>query len=204
MTNTETQVNRCFVLDTSLFTNPNTRSSFGKTTLEAVINFLKIAEQSKHLKFLMPTSIKRELTNFLDGEEIPFLETHVNVKSPALYDLKVPAAVVYKFIDEIRNRINKGLRIAEQVIREEKESDVEIRIHKLRDKYREALRDGVIDSKEDFDVLMLASEVKGLIVTADNGLIKMAEWLGIPYLDASKFHELLIYESKIDLVELNF
>lgn len=200
MTNCE-QENRCFILDTSLFTNPNTRSSFGKTTLEAVINFLKIAEQAKHLNFLMPTSIKRELTTFLDGEEIPFLETHINVKSPALYDLKVPAAVVYKFIDEIRNRINKGLRIAEQVIREEKESDIEIRIHKLRDKYREALRDGVVDSKEDFDVLMLASEVKGLIVTADYGLMKMAEWLGIPYLNADKFHELLIYESKIDLVE---
>ncbi len=193
---------RRFVIDTSLFTNPNARKGFGDSTIEAVKNFLKIASKTSHLKFYMPVSIKKELKTFLNDEEIPFLEAIVTVKSPALYELQVPAAVVYKLIDEIRDRINKGLRVTEKILRSEKE-DLSNKIHYLRQRYREALRDGVIDSKEDFDVLMLAKEVDAIVVTADKGLMKMAEWLGIAFFEAERFYELLSYEAKVDSMFLN-
>ncbi|MHA1865881.1 MAG: RNA ligase partner protein [Candidatus Heimdallarchaeaceae archaeon] len=190
----KTDKERKFVIDTSVFTNPNSRKSFGKTTVEAVKNFLKFAAKTPFIHFYMPLSIKKELTTFL-GEDVPFLESVLIVKSPSLYELNVPAAVVYKFIDEIRNRIDKGLRLSEKMLRNYKPEEIDQRIHDLREKYRSALREGVIDSKEDFDVVMLAKEVGGIIVTADYGLMKMAEWLGLSFFKAERFHEFLIYVS---------
>ncbi|MHA1302547.1 MAG: RNA ligase partner protein [Candidatus Heimdallarchaeaceae archaeon] len=183
---------RRFILDTSVFTNPNARKGFGNSTEEAVKNFLKFAAQTPYLQFYMPLSIKKELTTFV-GEEIPFLESVLIIKSPALYELSVPAAVVYRFIDEIRYRIDKGLRVSEQLLRTYKPEEIDQRIHDLREKYRSALRDGVVDSKEDFDVVMLAKEVNGIIVTADYGLMNMADWLGLSFFKADRFHEFLIY-----------
>ncbi len=183
-----------FVLDTSLFTNPNVRKSFGSTAVEALKNFLKIASQTRYHFFYMPLSIKRELIHFMNNEEVPFLEAVITIKNPNLHSLSVPAPVVYKFIDEIRNRIDKGLRVSEELIRTER--DQPEAIHRLREKYRSVLRDGIVDSKEDFDVLMLATEIDGLIVTADTGLMNMAEWLGLSFVPAERFHELLIYSSK--------
>ena len=190
------EAERSFVIDTSFFTNPNARKSFGQTTIEAVKNFLKLASKTPNIQFFMPLSIRNELINFLGNEEIPFLESVLKIKSPALYELSVPAAVVYKLIDDIRYRIDKGLRVSEELLRTNKNLDINQRVHDLREKYRSALRDGVIDSKEDFDVLMLAKEVNGIIITADYGLMKMAEWLGVSFFKAERFHELLIYASK--------
>ena len=73
----------------------------------------------------------------------------------------------------------------------EKKSLDEI-IQDLRRKYREALREGIIDSKEDVDLLLLAMELDALLVTADQGLIKWAEKLGIKWLFPEKFKDYLL------------
>ena len=198
---------RIYVLDTSLFTNPNARKRFVNnrdddkdTTFDAVNNFLKIVSNAKNIEFFMPLSIKKELTHFLNEEEHPLLESVIKVKNPSLHELSIPAAVFYDFIDEIRNHIDRGLRVSETVLREASSLDISIdqHIHVLREKYRKSLRDGIIDSKEDFDVLMLAKEINGIIITADVGLMKMATQLGISFIEADRFYELLIYQLSLD------
>ncbi|MDD5441704.1 MAG: PIN domain-containing protein, partial [Candidatus Omnitrophica bacterium] len=62
-------------------------------------------------------------------------------------------------------------------------------IKTARDEYRIALREGIIDSKEDFDLLLLAKEEKAFIATSDQGLIDWAQKLGVPSITAK---ELLI------------
>jgi len=64
-------------------------------------------------------------------------------------------------------------------------------VNKLREKYREALRQGIIDSREDVDVLLLAYELDGIIVTADEGLRKWADKVGIKLIDPKNFKGIL-------------
>jgi hypothetical protein len=98
--------------------------------------------------------------------------------------LQVPAAIFHIFIRELRNRINKGLRIAEEAIRKEPTAD---NLRRLRQEYREALRSGMVDSVEDLDVVLLAKEIGGAILSADEGITNMAEALGIEVLSATYF-----------------
>ena len=59
------------VLDTSLFVNPEVRNDFGDSPTEAIKGFLAIAEQIPSLEFYMPSSIFKELLNFVDQRKIP-------------------------------------------------------------------------------------------------------------------------------------
>ena len=106
----------------------------------------------------------------------------------------IPSEILYELIEEIRQRINKGLRIAEEHTKEAgklAEEDVGKVVSRLREKYREALRQGIIDSREDVDVLLLAYELDGVIVTADEGLRKWADKVGIKLIDPRNFKGIL-------------
>ena len=80
----------------------------------------------------------------------------------------------------MRNRINKGLRVAEKHVRKTVSSENEQdNIKSLREDYRIALREGIVDSRQDCDLLLLAKELDAYLATSDNGLILWAEKLGI-------------------------
>lgn len=64
-------------------------------------------------------------------------------------------------------------------------------ITKLREKYREALRVGIIDSKEDADVLLLAYELDAILITGDEGLHRWADRVGIKLISAKSFRYIL-------------
>ncbi|MDI6889334.1 MAG: RNA ligase partner protein [Thermodesulfovibrionales bacterium] len=180
------------VLDTSLFVNPDVRKSLGDTPTEALEAFLFLAAQIHILEFYMPPSIFEELLYFVEKDKIPEdLLVILHQKPPKKHELKCPAFLLYELIEDIRERVNKGLRIAEKAVRSvEKRSPDEI-IQDLRRKYRDALREGIIDSKEDVDLLLLAMELDALLITADQGLIKWAEKLGIKWLFPEKFKDYL-------------
>ena len=186
------------VLDTSLFVNPEVRDSFGKTPTEAFENFLSIAAQVPILEFYMPPTIFEELLNFIEPDKISGdLLVILNQKPPKKYELTCPAFFFYELIEDIRERVNKGLRVAEKAVRGvSKTGDEEEIIKDLRRKYREALREGIIDSKEDVDLILLARELDAMLVTADQGIIKWAEKLGIKWLLPSKFKEYLLSSIK--------
>jgi RNA ligase partner protein len=171
-----------FVLDTSLFTNPQTYRQFGADAASAVAGFLDLAEDCVS-RFYMPTSVYDELRAMvaLDGLAARF-ELTVHIRSPRKYELQIPANILYEFIDEVRTRIDRGLRIAEEharMGRHGQEHEVGEVIARLRDRYREALRQGIIDSREDADVMLLAYELEAALVSADEGLRKWADKVGV-------------------------
>jgi hypothetical protein len=70
-------------------------------------------------------------------------------------------------------------------------SEVDKVISDLRDEYRRTLRQGVLDSREDFDLLILAREMDAGVVTEDTGIISWAEDFGLRYLKGRDFPGLL-------------
>jgi len=98
----------------------------------------------------------------------------------------------YELIEDIRDRINKGLRVAEKAVRSVGTVDERELIKGMRKSYREALREGIIDSREDVDLILLAKELDGMLVTVDHGAIKWAEKLGIRWLVPDKFKDYLL------------
>lgn len=183
---------RKVVLDTSLFVNPDVRLNLGSTPTAALETFLFLAAQIHILEFYMPPSVFGELLHFIEKDKISGdLLVILHQKPPKKHELKCPAFLLYELVEDIRERVNKGLRIAEKAVRAIEHGKSDDILQDLRRKYREALREGIIDSKEDVDLLLLSMELDALLVTADQGLIKWAEKLGIKWLFPDKFKEYL-------------
>lgn len=187
------------ILDTSIFVNPDSHCFFGKTPDNALTNFLDILSNKKTVSCYIPPSIYEELIKFI--KVLPPIDklTLIIKKPPSSYQISIPALFLYEFIEEMRLRVNKGLRVAEKHARkgiriglekEQTEAADEL-IKDLRVEYRTALREGIIDSKEDFDLILLAKELDGFLATADNGLIKWAYKLGISCITAQELKEML-------------
>jgi RNA ligase partner protein len=175
----------CFVIDTSIFTNPDVYITFGRTPTTSLKKFLKLISKLEGPKFYMPPSIYEELLNFVDVEKIPKdLQIRIFQKPPKKYELDVPAFLLYELIEDVRHRIDKGLRVAEQAVRDAINDSEPETITNLRKKYRSALREGIIDSKEDVDLILLAKELDGILVTADTGIMTWADKLGIRFVES--------------------
>ncbi len=184
-----------FILDTSVFTNPDIYTSLGdRDQIGAVENFIHLAIHSG-ASFYMPSSAYEEMQKMVNlGKFAPEFEMVVKIRSPRKHSILIPSDILYELIEEIRHRINKGLRIAEEHTKEAGKipsEDVGKVINRLREKYREALRQGIIDSKEDVDVLLLAYELDGTIVTGDEGLRKWADKVGIKIINPKNFRGIL-------------
>lgn len=171
------------VVDTSVFVNPETMELFGDSVGSAVEGFLNICRRFL-LEIYMPLSIFRELSTFAPPDIIKTLRTRAVVRAPDLYSMQVPAVTFHTFVKELRQRVNKGLHIAEKAI---KSDDVPENIRWVRQHYREALRSGIVDSVEDLEVVLLAREVGGVILTADQGIANMADSFGIEVFTAEEF-----------------
>ncbi len=182
-----------FVLDTSVFVNPESKYKFGRKPTAAFLNFLKLAERSKKYSFYMPPSICAELMNFIDSSKIPAkLLSVVHRKAPKKYELTLPALFFYELVNDMRKRVDKGLRLAEKGIHQAKETEKTAEVIKrIRHDYRTALRTDTIDSKEDVDLILLAKELKATLVSVDNGAILWAHKLGIKCREAKELKSLL-------------
>ncbi|ADB61398.1 Protein of unknown function UPF0278 [Haloterrigena turkmenica DSM 5511] len=206
-----------FVLDTSLFITEEIRR--GDESLEpAVIRLLDLVATARlelNISCYVPPSIHDELATMLrerDVDEAVFsrLDTWVVRKSPDRYGVTIPANIVYNFIDEMSDRVDRGLRVSEQAIREVEQldpdalasdptddgreeymTDADRILSNMRDKYRGALRQGVLDSREDFDLLILARELDAGVVTEDRGIISWADEFGLRYVRGGQFPTLL-------------
>ncbi len=176
-----------YVLDTSLFVNPDARKYFGQTVDDAFKKFLELASLKKGIKFYMTPSVQKELKYFAQ-KELPSFKNIILIKTPSLYEQKIPAMLMYKFIDELRHRVNAGLRVSEKFVKDDK-LPLDEKLHRLRIQYKEALREGILDSEEDFEVLMLAKELKAAIISMDQGLIKAAQELGVRCVSIESFFD---------------
>lgn len=96
---------------------------------------------------------------------------------------------MYNLLEEIRNRINRGLRVSEKAVREYVNKDEAIKY--LRENYRRVMREGIVDSKEDIDTILLCLEQKAILSTYDEGQVKLAMELGIEVMEPANFYDLL-------------
>jgi len=181
-------------LDTSIFTNPQLYKKFSNEILDATEDLLYLMEHSGG-EFYMPVTTYEELTKMVKlGKLIPKFELVIRLRNPRIFNLVIPAEFLYEFITDLRNRINKGLRVAEEHVRQagnlEREQVGEV-IRSLREKYREALRQGILDSKEDLEVLLLAYELDAILVSADQGVRNWAKKLGVKLINPEYFKEIL-------------
>jgi hypothetical protein len=186
---------RSFVLDTSVFTNPDVYRQFGPTTDAALEAFLALAPRVD-ARFYMPTSVYEEFGKMKDlGPLAADFETRVRIRSPRKASLMIPGDVLYEFIEEVRIRIDRGLRIAEELTKMASQAgeapDVGRLINRLRDRYREALRQGILDSKEDVDVLLLAYELDAVLASGDEGMLKWADKVGIQFVNTRHLRRIL-------------
>lgn len=178
---------RRFVIDTSLFVNPYARKAFGKDPKSAARAFIRKIKRLD-AEFYIPPLIFKEMRNFI-GEAADELELVVKKRAPDLYSTYLPAAIFYHFIDDVRGRVNKGLRLAEEFAKDNT-PDNDAKLIKLRDKYRDAMRTGIVDSKEDFELVLLAKELEATLVSADEGVIHFANDVGCEWLNATKMSSL--------------
>ena len=192
---------RRFVLDTSIFTNPEIRGSFGPTPTAALAAFLDAARKLRAVEFFMPPSIWAELSNFVEADKVPAdAELVIQRKPPNKYELTVPAFLLYELIEDVRRRVDKGLRLAEEAARAPRPPDADQeRIASLRRKYREALREGIIDSTEDVELILLAKELGAIVVSADRGVVTWAEKLGIRWIEPSSLRGVLVSLEKKEM-----
>lgn len=181
------------VLDTSLFTNPATGAQFGPDTGSAVQKFIELARHAAdRLRCAMPPSIFDELKTFLQPDQIPpDFEYVITLKAPNRYGVLVPGFLLYELIDDIRVRIDRGLRVSEKAVRNARPANVEAMINRLRSEYREALRAGLLDSREDVDLILLARELDAALVSSDRGVVTWAERLGIRLIEPGQLRRLL-------------
>jgi len=176
---------RTIILDTSLFVNPDAFCFWGNDSYSALIAFITAAKK-KGIALLCPPSIWDEMSYFIEIPKIdPALTGYIKKQYPRRYEISVPGLFLYELVEETRNRVNKGLRIAEKYMQKAdiKEKPAGELKKSLRNEYREALREGILDSCADVDILLLAREHRLPIATADNGLKDWSKRLGIEYLD---------------------
>jgi len=201
-----------FVLDTSLFLTDAIRED--DESLEAAVlrllDLVSTARLELNVSCYMPPTVHDELTTILrdrgvSEEVFERLDTWVIRKSPDRYGVTIPADIVYEFIDEMSDRVDRGLRVSENALREVEQlnpeelagggdeymTEADEILSDMRDQYRQALRRGVLDSREDFDLLVLARELDAGVVTEDRGIISWADEFGLRYVRGGGFPTLL-------------
>lgn len=156
----------------------------------------------------MPPSIYMELMHFAEEKKIPpQLLTLVQQRPPKKHELRVSGMFLYTLVEEMRDRSDRGLRLAERHVREAFQAPVPnapvpssggkpIRpdaeaIGRLRESYRRMLREGMLDSKADVDLLLLAYETSGTLISADQGVLHWANEMGVSILPAEQLTALL-------------
>ncbi len=206
-----------FVLDTTAFTDNQLRDELGDgdlaKTAEILIDLIASSRIKLNMSCHMPPVTYKEFSDYMARYNCPSeimvkAETWIVKKTPNRYDVKIPSEIFYEYVYDMRERMNKGMKISESAVweaavesmvmisRGEKKAKIEREIigktiKDFREKYRAALRKGTLDSAPDLDVLLLAKELGAGVVAADEGIRVWAERLGLRFLNAKSFPKML-------------
>jgi Predicted DNA-binding protein containing PIN domain len=194
-----------YVLDTNIFFNMSAGINLGQKTEEVVINLTEIIKKLKEKNkadFFVPPTIIDEFLSFFENKNQPFLKEFISlltIKSPKIDKINFPSRIFYLLIEDIRSRHFRGLNIAEEEIKNaakkfllineklsEKEFQIKLgeTIRKFRERFRQATRFGFLDSVADLDLIVLANEIDGYLVSTDEGVIKWAKTFGTKIMPA--------------------
>ena len=203
-----------FVIDTNFFFNLEIKTGLGNNPKEIIIEFTRLARQLKTTKkaeFYMPPSIVDELLTFVDKDDEyvkNFLEL-ITIKAPDLNSIQLSANVFYQLVKEARERSYRAMKVAEEIVdqtgnkmmKKAELSKVEYQqqigelITKLRERYRQATRVKFLDSPADFELIALAKELNGQLITSDEGVLIWGRKIGvseiIPNLVKDRFNQLI-------------
>lgn len=186
-----------YILDTNLFFNMG--AGLGETTKEVVVkvtNLGKKIKKEKRGEFFMPPSAISEFLGFFTEKNQPFIEEFLSmiiIKSPDYGKIVFPAYVFSQLIEEVRQRSYRGLNIGEEEIKKagklmggveilsKKNFEIKIGpiIKKFRERYRQATRFGFLDSVTDLDLIVLAKETGGFLVSTDEGVLRWGRIFGV-------------------------
>ena len=195
-----------YIIDTNLFFNMEADMGLGQTTADIVKNMVGALQKAppEELEIVVPPTIVQEITSFFDSPDDPLLKLlfgSITVKSPSTSEQSVSAAIFEQLIENYRDRAYRAMKVAEEEIINTAEMFMgkEVLPHKefqmacgkiltkLRERYRNATRTGTIDSKADFELIMLAKELDGYLVTTDEGVTYWARLLGVKEMSSSVF-----------------
>ena len=206
-----------YVIDTTAITDVRLREFFSVDNLnDVVVKLAPIYMQARLIAgieiYMSPLALsemkKFLIANGVNPDSLRKLIEWIVPKPSNKHGIRLPASIMIVYIDSVRKNLMKGLRVAEEATRKafqrglefckERFSQKELGIvlgevvRWLRERYREATRRGIIDSVEDIDTILLAHELKAVLVTSDEGIKRFAEELGIPVQDPVTFTQILI------------
>jgi RNA-free ribonuclease P len=206
-----------FVLDTTALTDSMAWESEGCNDICDGMNAIldRIAQGRLHLGiscYVPYPSVYNEIKDFVrhnncESSILSKVDTWLVKKTPDRYKVKVPSKIFYEYVDYMRSRINKGMNISEEAVWEsvsrcialsetgnlrEMKEEIEREvvggiIRKFREKYRAALRYGILDSAPDIDVLLLAKDLDAAVISQDLGIQRWAEQLGLRFMESRSF-----------------
>jgi RNA ligase partner protein len=196
-----------YILDTNLFFNMEEGIGLGERTEQVTKNITAAAKKLKDQgkgEFYMPPKIVEEYLSFFEDKGQPFIKgflSQITIKSPDIRRIQINGDVFYRLIEDIRERSYRGLRVGEEEIVEAarlvigkgelNKKDFQIAIGKavksFRERYRQATRVGFLDSLADLDLIILAKETDGFLVSADEGVIKWSRVFGAKEMSAQVF-----------------
>lgn len=205
-----------FVLDTTALTSIELRESEEKLcdTIRRILHLIGEARIKLNISCHIPfptvyTELKQFMKRYNCNEDLFVeLDTWLVKKTPNRYEVKIPAEVFYEYVKDMRERMNRGMKIAESCIWLSASEAIELTkkgvdrekisrestgyiIKDFRAKYRNALRYGTLDSAPDLDVLLLAKEMDAGVVASDEGIKKWAERLGLRFVEGSTFPKMI-------------
>ncbi|MCL4363637.1 RNA ligase partner protein [Patescibacteria group bacterium] len=196
-----------FILDTNVFFNMEAGLSLGKKTQDVVVNLTKTIKKLKNSQaagFFMTPGAVDEFLSFFEDKNQAFINEFlsvVNIESPDLAKTSFSATVFYKLIEDVRSRNYRGLNVAEeemeqvakgfigQEIKEKKDFQIKIGgfIKKFRERYRNATRTGFLDSVTDFELIVLAKQKDGFLVSTDGGVLSWGRTFGVKEMPSPVF-----------------
>lgn len=196
-----------FILDTNIFFNMEAGLSLGEKTEDVVIRLTNIGRELNENgkgKFFMTPGAVSEFLSFFDNKNKPFISDFLSVltiESPDVSTIMLSGSIFYKLIEDIRTRSYRGLNIAEEEIsaaalefsdkkiNERKDFQIKIGkyIKKFRDRYRNATRTGFLDSVVDLDLIMLAKQKRGFLVSTDEGVLSWGRTFGVKEMPSPAF-----------------
>ncbi len=196
-----------YILDTNIFFNMEAGLGLGRKTQDVVGKITQFAQklkESKKAEFIMPPRAIEEFLSFFEEKEQPFIKTFlssITIKTPDYGALAFSSEVFYKLVKEIRQRSYRGLAIGEEEIvnavqgmqgkQVQSKKDFQIQvgafIKTFRDRYRNATRTGFLDSVADLDLIVLAKEQDGVLITTDEGVLHWGRTFGVKEMPAAGF-----------------
>lgn len=202
-----------YVLDTNLFFNMEAGLNLGKKTEEVIINLTKILKTIKKKKaaeFFLPPRVVNEFLSFFEDKNQTLIKnflSEVTIKSPDINKISFSAPVFYQLIENVRTRNYRGITIGEEEIikagklminkKELSKKEFEIKIggviKNFRERYRQATRLGFLDSLADLDLIVLAKEIDGFLVSSDEGVVGWGRLFGVKETPVCVFGEKMAF-----------